>query len=223
MTTPGMPAGAFSDPSQFNWTLTSSPDPSGKAAAEHDFQVKDAKAGTPQNVLLSKEGELVSLHRLAGHIGFQPSLATPFLSDLSFEQIYDIFGGGKADKTATMLQLTNLLDGLSDNLKKKLEADHDKPIAERDPDLHSLDLILQFAAKLLSITNRFSSQVDPKDPSMQVAKEYQELPAMTGKESMVLTQAVLQSYENYVNTLGSNHASFNNMMSVLTEFKRLMG
>lgn len=220
MTTVGM-GGAFTDPKQFGWTLTTNPDPS--LGRQVEAQKNFPQVGTSQNVLLATPEEMTSkipLFVKAGHIGFQQAAANHPILDASFLQMREVSGWDNAmDKTITE-EYNNLLQGLSSNLKSRLEADLQKPIEERDPNLHALDLTLQFAAGVMSSIARFSRSIPDKDPALEGAQMYQSLPNAANQASLSFASTVLDALEQYALSLGPNHPSYDMFMQVVDETKR---
>lgn len=218
MTTSGI-GGSFTDPSQFGWSLTSNPDPA--LGRQEQAQKNMTQVGTSQNVLLATPDEMkdIPLPVITDHIGFQQAAANHPLLDVSFRQMREVSGGAVEDQTAKMLLYEGLKNLLSQKLQDKLNAEMQKPIAERDPDIRALDLALSFAANTISFIGRFAGSVDPNSPTLKTAAHYQSLPETSRKESSLFTSEVIKAFEQHINTLGPNTPGHDSFMESLNAIK----
>lgn len=223
MSTSGI-GGSFNDPSQLGWMNTKSEsDPVVSGGRQENAQKNFTQVGTPQNVLLATPEEMsakIPLFIKAGHIGFQPSAANHPLLDLAFDKFRDISGTSVGTNLEMEIAYENLFNALSKNLQDKLNAEMQKPIEQRDPDMRALALNLELGASILSIVSSFSREIDANSPMLKVAGDYQALTDSTGLASLAFTASVLTAFEKHaVTTLGPNHPEFDALMGIVSELK----
>jgi hypothetical protein len=226
MSTSGI-GGSFNDPSQLGWMNTKSEsDPLVGGGRQTNAQQNSTQVGSSQNVLLASPEEMsakIPLFIKAGPIGFQPSAANHPLLDLSFDKFRDVSEGGSKGNLESFIAYESLFNALSKNLQDKLNAEMQKPIEERDPDVHALSLSLDFTASTLSILSSFSREIDEKSPIFKTAADYQSLPDSASYESLAFTASVLTAFENHANNaLGPNHPQFDGLMGILNEVKGIL-
>lgn len=218
MTTSGI-GGSFIDPAQSGgWTLGQ--DPTKHIGPAAQAQKKDTQVGTPMNVLLVLPEETPALHLIAGHIGFQQATPEHPVLTAAFDKFRGEIGGALADKAFEM-EYENLLNALSKNLQDKFNAEMQKPLAERDPDMQSLSLALKFQAGVISLLNSFAREINSNSPILKVAEDYQSIPNKAEIASSVIASTVFGAYERYASSLGANNPGYDALINIINESRPL--
>lgn len=220
MSTSGISTGSF-DPSKAWQNLKSDTDPVISGGQQEAAQKTSVQVGSQMNILLATPDEMVNIPLFikAGPMNFERSAPEHPVLTAAFEKFRDVTGGKVGANPEMFIAYETLFNALSKNLQDKLNAEMQKPIEQRDPDIQALALTLAFGASILSIVSSFSRGIEEKSSIHKVAEEYRSLPNLAGNAALTFMASVLTAYEEHAATLGPNNSQFNALMGIMNELK----
>lgn len=212
MVTPGGIGGLFNSPEQAGILPYVHLNEPLKEASKTSTQV-----GTGQNITLAKEIDEVPLFIKAGHIGFQQSIAGKPILESSWIMLRQV---DKSDNTFEALLNENyrqLRERLPNDLKQELEINDKKPLNIQNTELKALGFCLQFEAQVLTLLDQIQNATINTDLTHIAASKNAAIPQETFDTSVKFAHEVLDSIENYIQSIAPDHSSYTSLQDIMNE------
>ncbi len=159
----------------------------------------------------------------AGNIEFKRSAESHPLYDLALDKFRDVSGGAGIKDAELQSAYQGLLNGLSQSLQDRFNAEMQKTVGERnDPAMEALNQMLEVGAQIIAIVKSFSNPIDEKSPELQeLGQLFQSMPELAGNAGKAFAIGVSTAIMNYATSIGPNNPSYSTYMEVASELNSL--